>query len=200
MKVIAINGSPGRDGNVAYLLNLVLEGARNKGVKTELLHAHEIMIGQKRPYCYVCSNPCSGKCYRGTELEAVFRKMEEADAIILGSPVYFGTVSAQLKAFWDKSRRLRVGKKLVNKVGAAVSCGGGRFGGQETTIKALHDMLMIQGMTVVGDGTMDSDAGHQGVCAQKPSREDEVAHKRARILSQRVVETASWLRQRPQNS
>ena len=108
--------------------------------------------------------------------------LEDAAALVLGSPVYFGTVSAQLKALWDKTRAIRTRRSLVGKPAAAVSVGAARFGGQETTLKALHDMLLIQGMSIVGEGTDDADAGHQGVCAQKPAAEDSYALERARIL------------------
>ena len=190
MFILVINGSPKQDGNVAYLLGLMQEELENKGAELEMISAHRIMTGQEQPFCSACTNPCPGKCYKGTALEEAYEKMERADAIILGSPVYFGTVSAQLKSFWDKTRKLRTEKKLVNKVGAAVTCGASRFGGQETTLKALFDMFMIQGMTIVGDGHGAADAGHHGVCAQHSSREDVTASQRATILAQRVWEVA----------
>jgi len=190
MFIVLINGSPNEGGNTAYLLEIMLKELEEKGVNVEMVSASQVMSQQEQPFCIACSSPCSGVCYEGTELEEVYQKMSQADAIILGSPVYFGTVSAQLKAFWDKSRKLRTEKKLVNKVGAAVSCGRSRFGGQETTIKALYDMLVVQGFTVVGDGHYHADAGHHGACGQHPSREDEFASQRAIILAQRVWEVA----------
>ncbi len=190
MFLVVINGSPAEERNVASLLKVVQKEAESLGAKTEMIQAHQVVSRQEQPFCRACANPCPGSCYRGTELEEAYRKMEQADAIVLGSPVYFGTVSAQLKAFWDKTRKLRTEKKLVNKVGAAVSSGAARFGGQETTLRALHDMMMVQGMTVVADGHVDSDAGHHGACAQQPAGEDEFAQKRARILARRIVETA----------
>ena len=60
----------------------------------------------------VITNPCSGVCYKGTELEEAFELLEKADGVIFGSPVYFGTVSAQMKAFADKARGLR-GKNRI---------------------------------------------------------------------------------------
>jgi len=65
-----------------------------------------------------------------------FQKLAQADALIIGSPVYFGTVSAQLKGFWDKSRKLRTALALLNTVGAAVTTGGARFGGQEDYLES----------------------------------------------------------------
>ena len=76
----------------------------------------------------------------------------------------------------------------MGRPAAAVSVGAARFGGQETTVKALHDMLLIQGMSIVGEGIGDADAGHQGVCAQKPAAEDSYALERAAILGRRLAQ------------
>lgn len=54
-------------------------------------------------------------------------------------------------------------------------------------MKAIHDMLLVQGMSIVGEGASDEDAGHQGVCAQNPADEDSFAIERARILGKRLA-------------
>lgn len=190
MYILALNGSPHQAGNTAFLLKMVLAAAAETGAETELIHVEPVMASQKTPYCRVCAPTCTGACYRGTELEAVFERMRRADGIVLGSPVYFGTVSAPLKCFWDKSRLLRTNKVLINTVGAALSCGGARFGGQETTLRALYDLMLVQGMILVGDGHRDFDAGHHGVCSQQPADGDTNAQERARILALRVAEVA----------
>ncbi len=77
---------------------------------------------------------------------------------------------------------------LYNKVGAAVTVGGAKYGGQETTVNALRDMMFIHGMIVVGDGYAGQDCGHYGVCAHRPSEDDEFALERAEILGRRIVE------------
>lgn len=190
MFIMALNGSPHREGNTAFLLQLILDDAAKQGADTEMVWVHRIMSGQKKPYCSACASPCQAHCYKDTELEKIFERMKKADALVLGSPVYFGTVSSQLKGFWDKTRKLRAEKALLNKVAGAVSCGAARFGGQETTLRALFDMVLIQGMILVNDGAFDFDAGHHGVCAQQPSHGDDFARQRALILSRRLVEVA----------
>ncbi len=190
MYLLLINGSPKKDGNLAQLLNTIQEEARGRKAKAEIMNVHPVVEKQDQPFCRACSSPCAGVCYRDTELEELYERVKLADALVLGSPVYFGTVSAQLKAFWDKTRKLRTDKVMINKVGAAVSCGAARFGGQETTLKALYDMMLIQGMILVGDGQEEADAGHHGVCSQQPSEEDDFARKRALILTKRVLEVA----------
>lgn len=54
----------------------------------------------------------------------------------------------------DRSRPLRMDFKLKNKVGGAIATGGSRNGGQETTIAAIHEFLLIQDAIVVGDGAL----------------------------------------------
>ena len=73
----------------------------------------------------------------------------KADGIILGSPNYYGTMAAQMKAFIDRS--VKYHGKLEGKVGAAFASGGGLGGGVETTVLDLTKSLLIHGMVVQGD-------------------------------------------------
>lgn len=188
MLIVGLNGSPNKNGNTKFLLEKVMESAGNRGADTAIIEVAEIMGNLENSFCTVCSNPCSGKCYKGTKLEEAFELLKKADGIIFGSPVYFGSISAQLKAFFDKSRKLRGEKSLCNKVAAGVTVGASKYGGQETTMKALHDIMLVQGMIIVGDGFIDDDCGHQGVCAQRSAENDDFAVRRAEILGKRMVE------------
>lgn len=190
MLILAINGSPRASGSTAKLLESTREVITAAGAEFILLQVSEGLASLKTPYCVVCSNPCTGKCFVGTVLADMFALMRRADGMLIGSPVYFSTVSAQLKSFWDRTRSLRRDKALVNVTGGALAVGGARFGGQETTLRAIHDMMLCQGMTVVGDGYWEDDAGHQGACAQDPSGADAEGIKRAQVLARRVVEVA----------
>jgi multimeric flavodoxin WrbA len=187
MYVLALNGSPHKQGNTAHLLELVLKAVEEEGVEVRTLHVMDALKGQ-RPYCIACSSPCREVCHEESlELRKAVDLLEGCAGLVLGSPVYFGTVSGQLKSFWDKTRAARTRRSLTGKPGAGVSVGAARFGGQETTLRALHDMMIIHGMRIVGDGTSDDDAGHHGVCAQRPSPEDAYAVERARILGKRLA-------------
>lgn len=200
MLIIGLNGSPNRQENTAFILSAALEAAAKLGAKTETIFLREILEKQKNPFCTGCENPCQGKCYKGTELENVLEKIASADGLLLASPVYFGTVSAQIKAFWDKTRCLRRGKRLLNTVGGALSVGAARFGGQETTLRALHSMMLVQGMILVGD-SHEKSAGHHGTCVGGAAEKDQNALKRAFMLGQRMAQvceaTASLRVNRP---
>ncbi|MEW6696333.1 MAG: flavodoxin family protein [Bacillota bacterium] len=190
MLILALNGSPNSDGNTAFMLNQALEGARELGAETKLIQVAEIVETPLKLFCDACTNPCAGVCYQGTPLGDLFEQIKSADGIILGSPVYFGTVASPLKLLWDKSRALRKEKALIDVVGAALSVGASRFGGQETTVRALQDIMLVHGMTIVGDGTFEDGAGHQGANAQRPAASDPQGAKRSRILGRRVAEVA----------
>lgn len=192
--IVAINGSPKDDGNTAFLLQQSINECAKMGASTEIIHCQKILKDQKNPYCMACTSPCTGKCYEDKEMAKAYELLSRADGIIAGSPVYFGTVSAQLKSFWDKSRKLRAEKKLLNIVGGAITSGGSRFGGQETTLRAIHDMFLVQGMIVIGDGHYENDCGHMGVAAQRPADADANAIERNRILAKRIVQVAEATR------
>lgn len=199
MLIVGLNGSPNRDGNTAFLLDTALKAAAELGAETETIFVQEILEQDKRPFCIACETPCRGVCYAGTKMEEALKRLGEADGLLIASPVYFGTVSAQLKSFWDKTRRLRREKKLLNTVGGALTSGGARFGGQETTLRAIHTMMLIQGMIVIGDSHQKS-PGHHGANAAQPASEDLNALKRAALMAKRMVEvceaTASLRRNR----
>ncbi len=190
LNIIAINGSPNEKGNTAFLLQEALNECKIRGAKVHTIYCQQLMANEEMPFCIACSSPCTGKCYEDSELQRAFSILSQADALIVGSPVYFGTLSAQLKAMWDKSRKIRTEKKLMNVVGGAIAVGGSRFGGQETTLRTIHDILLVQGMIVVGDGYYQDDCGHFGAAGQNPVWDDENAIKRARILGRRIFEVA----------
>lgn len=190
MLIVAVNGSPRKDGNTSYLLRESLKVARERGFSTEMIHVSEVLEDAEHPFCNFCMDVCNGRCFLGSRLEEAYELLKKADGIIVGTPVYFGTVSAQLKGFWDKTRFMRKEKCLLNTVGGIITVGGARFGGQETALTAVIHMMLVQGMTIVGDGHFDHDCGHFGSCAQRPSEKDDFALKRAQITMKRIIEVA----------
>src|SRR5690554_128559 len=167
MLILGLNGSPHKEGNTWFLLREILKKAEDLGAQTQILDVADLVKTAPQQFCVACST-CTGQCFKDSALEEGFALLQKADGLVLGSPVYFGTVTAQLKAFFDMSFPLRRRKTLYNKVGAGVTVGASRFGGQETTIKALHDIMLVHGMIIVGDGHYDTDCGHHGICAVKP--------------------------------
>jgi NAD(P)H dehydrogenase (quinone) len=111
----------------------------------------------------------------------------KSDGIIAGSPVYFGTMAAELKLVFDRFVGIR--NKMGDKVGAAFATGGGASGGKETTILSILQAMLIYGMIVVGD-PLDA-TGHYGVaCVGAP---DEFSELDATKLGKRVATLAMKL-------
>lgn len=190
MLFAALNGSPQKEGNTVALLREGLQVAERMGHETKLLHVSDALKETEHPFCNQCVPICDGRCGKGNALGRALEILEEADGLLVGTPVYFGTVSGQLKAFWDKTRILRGRKALLNTVGGVVTVARARFGGQEMALQAVIHMMLVHGMTVVGDGHPDFDCGHFGACAQRPAAEDEFGLERARITMLRIIQVA----------
>jgi NAD(P)H dehydrogenase (quinone) len=87
--------------------------------------------------------------------------------IIAGSPVYFGTMTAELKDVFDRFVSLR--KQMGDKIGAAFVTAGDESGGKETTLMSIIQAFLIYGMIIVGD-PLDA-TGHYGVaCIGTPNK------------------------------
>ncbi len=104
MKVVAVNASPRNNWNTATLLKQALEGAASGGAAVELINLYE------RNYkgcisCFACKRIGGknyGKCSVNDDLKPVFKKIEGADALILGSPIYFGMVTGEMRSFLER--------------------------------------------------------------------------------------------------
>lgn len=164
MKILGISASPVKGGSNDKLIDKVLGIAKSRDFEVDSV----LISSSKIAPCTACGI-CRDEemCPIDDDMQEVYRKLKEADAIIVSSPVYFGSVTAQVKALFDRSvLHRRQGFQLKNKVGAALAVGGSRNGGQEKTIQTIHDWMHIHGMIVVGDG------GHFGGILQKPALDD----------------------------
>lgn len=116
--------------------------------------------------------------------EVNINELPDFDGIIAGSPVYMGTMAAEMKKFIDETLAIR--EKLFNKVGAAFATSAHRTGGKETTIMSILQAMMINGMILVGDPY--ETGGHFGAAGS-----DEEGLKEGRALGKRVAELADLL-------
>jgi len=104
MKVISINGSPRKNWNTDTLLNSALQGAASQGAETERIHLVDLNY-KGCISCFACKlkgGKSYGKCSLKDDLSLVFKKIEEADAIFLGSPIYVGSVTSLTRAFLER--------------------------------------------------------------------------------------------------
>lgn len=184
MYIVAINGSPDNNGNTAFLLNEIKKHC--KGADFEIINAGEVVSDAKIPFCINCTSPCQKVCYAGTKLDDAFDKVNKADFVIFASPVFFGSMTAQLKAFFDKTRAVRADKKWLGKPVAAVSVGASKYGGQERTIDHIQSCALVSGMKVVGNGS-EIAMGHFGISAHKPAENDEFALNQCKSLAKTIM-------------
>jgi multimeric flavodoxin WrbA len=104
MKIIAINGSPRKNWNTATLLEKTLEGAASNGAETELIHLYDLNY-KGCVSCFACKlkgGKSYGKCAVKDGLAPVFKKIEAADALVFGSPVYLGNVTGEMRSFLER--------------------------------------------------------------------------------------------------
>ncbi|MHC4321691.1 MAG: flavodoxin family protein [Planctomycetota bacterium] len=111
-QVLGISGSPRRSGNTELLIREFMRGAEAGGHKTELIILSELNISPCRS-CGSCQK--NGKCIINDDMQLMHKKLLEADCIVFASPIYFGGVSAQLKAFIDRCQTLWSRKYILKQ-------------------------------------------------------------------------------------
>ena len=103
-KVIAINGSPRKNANTATLLKKALDGAASTGAETELIHLVDLQY-KGCISCFACKlkgTKYIRSCAMRDDLTPILEKAMNSDAIILGSPIYLGDVTALMRAFIER--------------------------------------------------------------------------------------------------
>jgi multimeric flavodoxin WrbA len=104
MKIIAINGSPRKNWNTATLLQEALEGAASQGAETTLVHLYDLSFKGCHS-CFACKTKGGksyGTCAVKDDVSLILKKIRGVDGLILGSPIYFGTVSGEMKSFMER--------------------------------------------------------------------------------------------------
>jgi multimeric flavodoxin WrbA len=104
LKLLAINGSPRKTWNTATLLQKSMEGAASKGAATELIHLYDLTF-KGCISCFACKTKGGesyGRCAVKDDLAPVLKKVLESDILILGSPIYFGSVTGEMQSFLER--------------------------------------------------------------------------------------------------
>ena len=99
MKIIGFIGSPRKEGNTAWAVNKILEGAEEYGADTQAWYSGDLDIKPCKG-CLGCVK--GGKCVISDDMQKIYDALEYADVLVLGSPVYMGQMSAQAKIFTDR--------------------------------------------------------------------------------------------------
>lgn len=179
MKLISLVGSPhGEKGSTAKLMREVLKGAESLGATNETIVLKGDTVSPCRG-CDVCH--IKGFCVQKDSFNAMVAKILEADGVILGSPNYIFTVSAQLKAFMDRCCGIVHCQGFMGRYGVSVVTSGG--GDEEPIAEFMNHYLITTGIVPVGSvwATMGAIEGDDF---------PEDIRKRAFDLGRRLVE--SW--------
>lgn len=144
MKVFGIVCSPRKGGNTEILVNEALAAARELQAETEVFTVANKQIAP----CDGCES-CrkTGVCHIKDDMQEIYQKLEQADAVVFGTPVYYGSVSAQAKAVMDRTYVYYRGRQLKGKVAAPVVAVR-RVGGAQTR-NLLYAFFMTHGMVPV---------------------------------------------------
>lgn len=192
-KIIGVSCSPRKGKTTAAAVALCLKAAEEHepGLATELIELADFSIPAQL---------AAGQPLREGEADdfpkLVGKLGDPAVAgIIVGSPVYFGNMSALCKAFLDRCFAFRKdGFKLRNKVAGVVAVGSARNGGQELTIRSIQTALMCQDMIIVGDGQPSARIGATFVNTNDSIDADDFGKDTGKNLGRRVAELAALIR------
>lgn len=158
MKAVAVNGSPRKNGNTFYLLSVVLDELKSRGIETEIIQAG----GRDIHGCIACDkcrkSPVPRCAFDDDIINSSIEKIKNADAIILGSPVYFGGLTAQMKAFIDRIGYVcRPHNLLKGKVCASIAVA--RRNGALTAFNSMNNLFTISECIVVGSSYWNQGVG-----------------------------------------
>ena len=161
MKVLLLNGSPKANGNTALALNEMKTIFDQEGVEAEIIHVGHLPIRS----CIACGK-CRelGKCVFDDIVNEVAQKFEEADGLVLGTPVYYAAANPTLTALMTRLFYSSRFPKAM-KVGASVVIA--RRGGCSATFDELNKFFTISGMPVASSQYWNSvHGGAPGEAAQ----------------------------------
>jgi len=138
MNILSINGSPRHGGNTDVLIDKALEGVVSKGAEVDRILLRDLDISPCREAEYEMISD-NGLSVIEDDIYVVFEKLKKCDAIIIGSPIFFGSVSAQLKTMIDRFQCVWVAKNIEEKVIFPKSIKGAFISVQATGRKDFFD-------------------------------------------------------------
>lgn len=177
MKILLINGSPKKEGNTFIALSEVQKTLETEGIETELIH-----IGHKAIHGCIACGKCRelGRCAFDDCVNEVAAKLNDADGIVIGSPVYYASPAGTLLSFLDRLF-YSVPFDLSMKVGAAVAVA--RRGGTTATFDVLNKYFTINNMPVVSSQYWNNVHGRVSGEAQQDAEGLQTMRQLARNMS-----------------
>ena len=146
MKVLGISCSPRVNGNTDTMVKAALAQAQEAGAETEFISLAKKTISPCDG-CYACHKN-NGECHIKDDMQDIYPSLFATDGIIIGTPVYFWSVSAQTKALIDRTFVVTSERNLKNKVAGAVVVQG--RDGSRGALSDLHSFFIGHRMIIVG--------------------------------------------------
>jgi multimeric flavodoxin WrbA len=187
MTVLAINGSPRANGNTSIMLRWAIDALKAEGVEAKLIEDAADPV-QGCTACGYCAAEKSGLCVHNDVISEIIPKMAEAEAVIMGSPVYFSDLTPWLKALIDRAgfALMRAGNPMRRKPGAAVVVA--RRAGHVHTFDSINHFFGIMEMITVGSSYWNLGVG----LAEGDVKSDQEAKKTMENLAANMA----WLLKR----
>lgn len=155
--ILCVNGSPRKEAT-EYVLRQTQKQLKSEGFETKITNIR----GKKINFCIHCDHCLEAKeCIFKDDMLEIYDSLENAEAIILASPVYNSGISAQLKAVMDRTRALMAKnpEALRGKIGMGIAVGGDRMGGQEIALMQIHTFFILNGVIPVSGGSFGANLG-----------------------------------------
>lgn len=191
-KIVGVCCSPRKGMTTSSALDICLQAAKefDSKLETELIELADYSI----PAQLAAGQPLKeGETDDFTEIEKLLGAPSVV-GIIVGSPVYFGNMTALCKAFLDRCIAFRKdGFKLKNKVAGVLAVGGARNGGQELTIRSIQTALMGQDVIIVGTGQPTVRIGATFWNQNESIDDDAFGANTAKDLGKKVAELAAMM-------
>lgn len=151
MKVIVLNGSPHKNGNVAAMAEAFVRGLRQSGHEVTVFDTAFMKIGGCLA-CEYCHTKGEGKCVQRDEMDKIYPVLAEAEMIVLVSPIYYQSFSAQLQAAVNRIYALDKPAKLKKAAMILSSGSDGQYDGAKFEYKgSFLDYLKLEDMGVYTD-------------------------------------------------
>jgi len=185
MSVLAINGSPRKGGNTHQMLEKILE-AIGQDIDKKIISLKDYKLSPCDA-CYSCQNS-DGRCHIEDSVEGILEKMISSDVIIIGSPVYYGSVTPEVRMLNDRIGFMSQGR-LEGKIGVAVTVA--RRWGHINALMQIVAWFLNVGMIVAGPGS-----GWCSATAMNPGDfgKDKEGVEKARSVGSRIRDLIHRLR------
>ena len=189
MRVLGIAGSPRRGGNTDLLLAEVMRGAASRGAEVKTIILNDLKIAPCQ-HCDACLE--AGKCKVMDDMQMVYRELEDADRIVLASPIQFMGVTAQMKTMIDRCQALWARKYVLKlpplgnrreRKGLFISVGGRKIANLfEPVLVMIKTVFRILDVTYAGE-LLFPGVDEKGAIAKHPD-----ALRQAFLIGQELVE------------